>query len=85
MTPEILKQLIETHLPQSTAIVEGEDGVHFSAIVITPEFVGKSRVQQQQLVYKAVDDEIKSGRIHALALKTFTPQDWALQHPSTFS
>lgn len=81
MTPEILKQLIETHLPHSTVMAEGEDGVHFSAIVINAEFAGKSRVQQQQLVYKALGDEIKSGRIHALALKTFSPEEWAQQQP----
>jgi acid stress-induced BolA-like protein IbaG/YrbA len=77
MNAAILKQLIEKNLPQSTVIVEGEDGVHFSAIVINAGFIGRSRVQQQQLVYKALGEEIKSGRIHALSLKTFTPDEWA--------
>lgn len=77
-----IKHLIEKNLSNSTAIVEGDDGVHFSAIVISDEFAGKSKVQQQRLVYAALGDEITNGNIHALALKTFTPADWSNQSNS---
>ena len=77
-----IKNLIEKNLANSTAIVEGDDGVHFSAIVISEEFVGKSKVQQQRLVYAALGDEITNGNIHALALKTLTPADWSNQSNS---
>jgi acid stress-induced BolA-like protein IbaG/YrbA len=65
-----LKNLIEQNLPDSAASVRSEDEIHFSAEVICPAFKGKSRVQQQQMVYQIVDSYIKSGEIHALSLKT---------------
>lgn len=71
-----IKQLIETGLPNCTALVEGEDGVHFTAIVITPDFAGKNRVQKQQMVYTTLGNRIHDGTIHALSIKTFTPDEW---------
>ncbi|MHB1947830.1 MAG: BolA family protein [Gammaproteobacteria bacterium] len=76
MHAQDIKQLIETQLPNSTVTVEGEDGRHFTAIVISPEFAGKSRVQKQQLVYATLGNRIADGTIHALSIKTFTPEEW---------
>ena len=55
-------------------IVDG-DGTHFSAIVISNEFTGKSMVQQHQLVYKTLGDKVGSD-IHALTVKTYNPEEW---------
>ncbi len=74
-----IKQVIETHIPGSIVIINGEDGIHFEAIVISEQFLAKTRVQQQQLVYNALGDAIQNGDIHALSLKTFTPEAWAAQ------
>lgn len=52
------------------------DGQHFEAIIVSNEFAGKSRVQQHQVVYRALGDRMKS-EIHALSMKTFTPEQWA--------
>lgn len=52
------------------------DGQHFEAIIVSNEFAGKSRVQQHQIVYRALGDRMKS-EIHALSMKTFTPEQWA--------
>jgi len=71
-----IEKLIETNLPNVKAIVSSEDNVHFSAIVIGEIFKGQSRVKQQQMVYAALGDKITSGEIHALALKTLTPDQW---------
>ena len=71
-----IKQLIETGLQECTAIVEGEDGVHFTAGVVSPEFVNKNRVQKQQLVYATLGSRIADGTIHAISIKTFTPDEW---------
>lgn len=54
----------------SQVAVESQDGVHFSATVISEKFKGLSRVKQQQLVMNLLKAEIDSGRIHALSLKT---------------
>lgn len=76
MHAEEIKQLIETHLPNAIATVDGEDGRHFTAIVISPEFAGKTRVQKQQLVYATLGNRIADGTIHALSIKTWTPEEW---------
>ena len=76
MHPQAIKQLLETHLADTTAFIEGEDGRHYSAIVISPLFAGKNRVQKQQLVYTALGNHIADGTIHAISIKTFTPDEW---------
>ena len=47
--------------------------------MISPEFAGKSVVQQHQLVYRTLGDRMQTGVIHALALKTVAPEEWAGQ------
>ncbi|MFN7096039.1 MAG: BolA family protein [Gammaproteobacteria bacterium] len=74
-----IKTAIETALSGSTAIIQGDDGVHFDAVVIAEQFTGISKVKQQQLVYQALHDAFRSGELHALALKTYTPTEWDLQ------
>ncbi|HEU4707692.1 MAG TPA: BolA/IbaG family iron-sulfur metabolism protein, partial [Methylophilaceae bacterium] len=56
--------------------VLGNDGQHFEAIVVSPLFEGKSMVQQHQLVYRALGDRMRS-EIHALSMRTYTPDAWA--------
>ena len=74
---EEIKQLIEQSL--ETSHVEVADttggGDHFQALVVSSAFEGKNRVQQHQLVYQALGDNMRE-RIHALALKTLTPGQW---------
>ncbi len=50
-------------------------GDHFQATVISPEFRGKSMVLQHRMVYDALGDAMKD-KIHALVLKTMTPEQW---------
>jgi acid stress-induced BolA-like protein IbaG/YrbA len=80
MEIDAIKQLIERGLPGAEVSVTG-DGSHFEALVISDAFQGKTRVQQHQLVYGTLGGRMESGEIHALALRTFTPDDWAAQHP----
>ena len=66
--------LITKKIPSSQVIVEnikGDD--HLQVTVIANEFIGLSLVKQHQLVYSALKQEIASEAIHALALKTETP------------
>jgi acid stress-induced BolA-like protein IbaG/YrbA len=55
--------------------VNGDDGTHFDAVVVSPLFEGKRMVQQHQLVYAALGDRMRS-EIHALAMQTYTPAQW---------
>ncbi len=76
MQAEQIKQMIEAGLPGSQAQVFGDDGQHFEAIVVSPAFVGKGMLEQHRLVYGALGDNMRSA-IHALSMKTYTPDSWA--------
>ncbi len=74
VAPEDIKGYIENGLPCEHVQVAG-DGHHFEAIIVSPEFTGKNMVQQHQLVYQALGDRMRQ-EIHALSMKTYSPQDW---------
>jgi acid stress-induced BolA-like protein IbaG/YrbA len=69
---------IKERLPDATIIVNDltGGGDHLEAIVVSSQFEGKTRVKQHQLVYEALKNEMASEAIHALALKTYTPEAW---------
>lgn len=73
-------QQIETYirqgLPCEYVQVLGDDGQHFEAVIVSQQFVGKSRVQQHQLVYQALGERMRE-EIHALSMRTYTPEVWA--------
>lgn len=75
-----IKSIVETALPDCRAVVidDVNDGRHFTAEVTSTAFVGLPRVRQHQLVYGALGEHMRSD-IHALALKTYTPQQWPHQ------
>lgn len=65
-------------LPDSEVEVRDTTGTgdHFEARVVSPAFAGKPMVQQHQLVYAPLQQWLKSGELHALALKTYSPEQW---------
>lgn len=75
VTPEQLKEWIESGFDNASVMVEG-DGHHFEAVIIANEFAGKSRIQRHQLVYGALGDKMKA-EVHALSMKTHTPEEAA--------
>jgi acid stress-induced BolA-like protein IbaG/YrbA len=77
VTAESIKQNIEQGMRASYLSVEG-DGRHFEAVVVSDEFADKSRVQRHQRVFQTLGDRMR-GEIHALSIKTFTPQEWQEQ------
>jgi len=68
VTPEELKDRIESGIPDCSADVTG-DGHHFTAVVSSPAFGGLSRIAQHRLVYDVFGSEL-GGRIHALSIQT---------------
>jgi len=76
LTAENVKTYIESALPCEHVQVEGDDGRHFEALIVSAQFVGKNTVQQHQMVYKSLGDRMKQ-EIHALSMKTLTPEQWA--------
>jgi acid stress-induced BolA-like protein IbaG/YrbA len=74
MDTETIKNLIERGLPGAKAVVSGADGVHFEATVVAAAFAGKLPLARHRLVYATLGD-LMGGAIHALALKTVTPEE----------
>lgn len=76
MTAEQIQQRIATAIPGAEVRVASADGVHFEALVISADFAGQRTLQRHRAVYAALGESV--GReIHALALSTFTPEEWA--------
>jgi acid stress-induced BolA-like protein IbaG/YrbA len=75
ITSDYIKECIVTSLPCEWVQVEGDDGRHFSAVIVSEQFRDKSMVQQHQLVYRALRGKMEQ-EIHALSMKTLTPEQW---------
>jgi stress-induced morphogen len=78
--PERVRELLAQAFPGADIEVTDLTGTkdHYQARVVAAEFAGRSLVEQHQMVYRALG-EAMHGPIHALALKTFTPESWAKQ------
>ena len=74
VTTESIKQSIQSGLACEHVEVAG-DGQHFQALIVSEEFGGRNRVQRHQLVYAALGDRMRE-EIHALSMRTLTPQEW---------
>jgi len=70
-----IEQLIKDSIPDAVVTIEDlrGDGDHYAAYVVSQSFTGKSRVQQHQMVYQALQGRM-GGELHALALQTSTPE-----------
>ena len=69
-----IQQLIESGLPGARAQVQGEDGVHFEARVVAEAFRGKLPLARHRMVYATLGERM-GGEIHALSLRTLTPEE----------
>lgn len=75
MAAEEIERLIRERFPDAQVEIEdlAGDGDHYAASIVSEAFRGKSRVQQHQMVYEALQGNM-GGVLHALALKTSAPQ-----------
>lgn len=76
MDASTVKALIEKGMPDARVEVHGPDGVHFEALVVSSAFAGKLPLARHRLVYATLG-ELMGGAIHALSLKTLTPEEAA--------
>ena len=78
MKPELIRDRIAAALPGSEVEVRDTTGTgdHFEARVVSPAFVGMSMLEQHQAVYAPLKDVLDTGELHALALKTYSPDQW---------
>ncbi len=79
LTPEWIEERIKGALPGAQVEVVDTTGTgdHFQATVVSERFVGLPMVRCHQLVYAPLQDKLATGELHALALKTWTPEQWA--------
>ncbi|MCB1932868.1 BolA/IbaG family iron-sulfur metabolism protein [Accumulibacter sp.] len=76
MHPEQVRRIIAEGIACEHLQVAG-DGQHFEALIVSDEFAGKSRVQRQQAVNQVLRQLFDSGELHALSMKTQTPEEWS--------
>lgn len=78
MTVDALKSRIESLTAGTKAEVSDLTGGsdHFQAVVISPAFQGKLMMEQHRIIYSLFQNEIDSGEVHALTLKTYTPEQY---------
>ena len=74
MNAQQIQDLILAGMPGAHVQVTGDDGVHFEAVVIAEAFVGKMPLARHRMVYATLGT-LMGGEIHALALRTQTPQE----------
>ena len=72
-----LEALIKAGIPGAEVVVKGE-GDHFEATVNSDRFESCTMVRQHQMVYGTLGERM-GGEIHALALRTYTPEQWRKQ------
>jgi acid stress-induced BolA-like protein IbaG/YrbA len=84
ISPTQVEAMIKASMPDAEVQVQDltGGGDHYQVTVVSTEFAGKRLVQQHQLVYAAVQSAMSSEAIHALALKTYTPEAWAAAQPA---
>lgn len=76
MTAEELQDLIATGLACDHLQVEG-DGRHWSAVIVSSAFEGKRLIGRHQMVYRTLGQRMQTDEVHALSMKTYTPDEWA--------
>ena len=72
MDSKTIEQMIRAGLPGAEVTVQGDDGVHFEAVVVSDAFAGKSTLQRHRMVYATLG-ELMGREIHALGLRTELP------------
>ncbi|GAB3340335.1 MULTISPECIES: BolA family protein [Chromohalobacter] len=75
MQPSDVKALLESRIDDCQFHIQGE-GCNFQVVAVGDVFEGLSPVKRQQLIYSALSDEIASGALHAISIKTYTPSQW---------
>lgn len=74
-TPEAIEGYLRAGISCEFLTVSG-DGAHFDAVIVSNAFAGRSRVARHQVVYGALGERMRE-EIHALSMKTYTPEEWA--------
>lgn len=78
MQLETMNEQLTAAFPDEHAVLDG-DGYKFEATVVSSGFEGANTLVRHKKVYAALDSFIKSGELHALSIKAYTPDEWKAQ------
>jgi acid stress-induced BolA-like protein IbaG/YrbA len=78
VSPDQVEAMLKAALPDAQVQVQDLTGTrdHYQVVVVSSEFEGKNTVKQHQMVYGALKEAMSSEAIHALTMKTYTPDAW---------
>lgn len=75
MNIDLIKQRL-TEVPELSHLVVDGDGRHFDIVLVSSVFSGKNKLARQRFVYSYLKDWLADGRLHAVELRTWTPEEW---------
>ena len=75
LDPKLIETWIAVGLPCEHLSVAG-DGHHFEAVIVSDRFSGLNRVKRQQTIYALLKERLDSGELHAISMRTLTPEEW---------
>lgn len=74
MHADAIRDMIKAGLPDAHVEVDGPDGTHFEAVIVSPSFAGKRTLERHRMVYDTLGEKM-GGAIHALSMRTLTPDE----------
>ncbi len=77
MTTQDIQDAITAALNTVFVVAESADNVHFYVTVVSPDFIGQSKIKQHKMIKDLFTDQFADETIHAMSLKTLTPEKWA--------
>lgn len=78
MGPDQVRQMILEGMPDARIDVRSDDNTHFEAVIVSPDFEDKRTLKRHQMVYRTLGATM-GNEVHALSLRTYTPDEWARQ------
>jgi len=75
MQPKAIEEMIENHINCHHVQVESDDLTHFTAIIVSDEFINQSKLNRHRLVYAALGDHMQSD-IHAFSFQSYTNDEY---------
>lgn len=75
MQPQAIEELIKKHISCQHVQVESDDLTHFTAVIVSDEFLNQSKINRHRMVYAALGDHMKSD-IHAFSFQSYTSEEF---------
>jgi acid stress-induced BolA-like protein IbaG/YrbA len=83
MTAQEIEDIIKNGIACEFINISG-DGRHWFGVIVADSFKGLRPLQRHQKVYASLGNKMHNDEIHALSMKTFTPDEWAVQDQKQF-